>query len=293
MPSKCLTIQIQRQMIKISIEQFEQLLPFVGAATEDVFRNMEPSFSIPYSELVEQVIGNEYVERATQEGTELMTAIRSYVIRATFLSRLHSHDLIMTDNGFGVVSNENIAPASQARVEAMKAELTYQRDYNKHQVVFLMRKFEGWNETEQAEMNIHSLVWSPAILSGWCGVSGQLTYDDLVKYKKSIDATEAFLRKQLGDALIDEIIAEERKGDFAPSHRAAKVKMLAFIGEHLTVKGESIDKERCTLLFENLLRFIEEHIGDFQKYAVSSAYKANHMESYENKADDTTFFFAG
>ena len=25
-------------MIKISIEQFEQLLPFVGAATEDVFR---------------------------------------------------------------------------------------------------------------------------------------------------------------------------------------------------------------------------------------------------------------
>lgn len=280
-------------MIKISIEQFEQLLPFVGAATEDVFRNMEPSFSIPYSELVEQVIGNEYVEEATQEGTELMAAIRSYVIRATFLSRLHSHDLIMTDNGFGVVSNENIAPASQARVEAMKAELTYQRDYNRHQVVFLMRKFEGWSETEQAEMNIHSLVWSPAILSGWCGVSGQLTYDDLVKYKKSIDATEAFLRKQLGDALIDEIIAEERKGHFAPSHRAAKVKMLAFIGEHLTVKGESIDKERCTLLFENLLRFIEEHIGDFQKYAVSSAYKANHMESYENKADDTTFFFAG
>lgn len=239
------------------------------------------------------MIGNEYVEEATREGTELMTAIRSYVIRATFLSRLHSHDLIMTDNGFGVVSNENIAPASQARVEAMKAELTYQRDYNKHQVIFLMRKFDGWSETEQAEMNINSLVWSPAILSGWCGVSGQLTYDDLVKYKKSIDATEAFLRKQLGDALIDEIIAEERKGIFAPSHRAAKVKMLAFIGEHLTVKGESIDKERCALLFENLLRFIEEHIGDFEKYAVSSAYKANHMKSYENKADDTTFFFAG
>ena len=95
-----------------------------------------------------------------------------------------------------------------------------------------------------------------------------------------MDATEAFLRKQLGDALIDEIIAEERKGHFAPSHRAAKVKMLAFIGEHLTVKGESIDKKRCALLFENLLRFIEEHIGDFEKYAVSSAYKANHMKSY-------------
>ena len=284
-------------MINITAEQFEQLLPFVGAATEDVFRNMEPSFSIPYSELVEQVIGNEYVEEATQEGTELMTAIRSYVIRATFLSRLHSHDLIMTDNGFGVVSNENIAPASQARVEAMKAELTYQRDYNKHQVIFLMRKFDGWSETEQAEMNINSLVWSPSILSGWCGVSGQLTYDDLAKYKKSIDVTEAFLRKQLGDALIDEIISEERKGNFAPSHRAAKVKMLAFIGEHLTV--DSVEKttvdylHRSTLLFENLLRFIEEHIGDFEKYKDSPAYKANHMQAYENKADDPTFFFAG
>lgn len=73
--------------------------------------------------------------------------------------------------------------------------------------------------------------------------------------------------------------------------------MLAFIGEHLTV--DSVEKttvdylHRSTLLFENQLRFIEEHIGDFEKYAVSSAYKANHMKSYENKADDTTFFFAG
>ena len=280
-------------MINITAEQFEQLLPFVGAASEDVFTKAQPSLENVYFDLVATVIGEEFEDAACAEDGPILGNVRSYVILKAFILRLRSNDLIMTDNGFGVVSNENIAPASQARVEAMKAELTYQRDYNRHQVVFLMRKFEGWSETEQAEMNIHSLVWSPAILSGWCGVGGQLTYDDLVKYKKSIDATEAFLRKQLGDALIDEIIAEERKGHFAPSHRAAKVKMLAFIGEHLTVKGESIDKERCTLLFENLLRFIEEHIGDFQKYAVSSAYKANHMESYENKADDTTFFFAG
>ena len=46
-------------------------------------------------------------------------------------------------------------------------------------------------------------------------------------------------------------------------------------------------------LFESLLRLIEDNIDDFAKYRDSTAYTANHMQAYENNADDTTFFFAG
>lgn len=280
-------------MIKITIEQFEQLLPFVEAASEDVFTKMQPSFEVAYNELVEQVVGMEFADKATQPESELLAPIRCHVIRSTFLDRMHSQDIIMTDNGFGVVSNDNIAPASQARVDALESELTYQRDYNKHQVIYLLRKVDGWSESDQAQATIRSLVWSPVILSSWCGVGGRLTFDDLSKHRKDITASEAFLRQQFSDALMDELIGEERKNKFAPSHQAAKLKMLDFIGANIDSNRQESSFPNASAVFENLHRFIEENIADFPKYMNSSAYRANHMQAYENKSDDTTFFFAG
>lgn len=280
-------------MIKITTDQFEQLLPFVGAASEDVFLKMQPSFEVAYNDLVEQVVGMEFADKVTQPDSELLIPIRCYVIRSTFLDHMHSQDIVMTDNGFGVVSNDNIAPASQARVDALKSELTYQRDYNKHQVIYLLRKVDGWSDSEQAQATIRSLVWSPVILSSWCGVGGRLTFDDLANRKKDIATSEAFLRQQFSDALMDELIGEERKNQFAPSHQAAKLKMLDFIGADIDANKQDSSFSNVSAVFENLHRFIEENIADFPKYMNSSAYRANHMQAYENKLDDTAFFFAG
>ena len=41
----------------------------------------------------------------------------------------------------------------------------------------------------------------------------------------------------------------------------------------------------------NLLRFVENHIEEFEPYRASQTYKANHFEPYQNKKDDTCFFF--
>ena len=128
MPRKCLTIQTHRQMINITAEQFEQLLPFVGAATEDVFTKALPSMENVYFDLVATVIGSDFEDAACAEGSALLGNVRSYVILKAFILRLRSNDLIMTDNGFGIVSNENISPASQARVDALLRELTYKQD---------------------------------------------------------------------------------------------------------------------------------------------------------------------
>lgn len=93
-------------MINITAEQFEQLLPFVGAATEDVFTKALPSMENVYFDLVATVIGSDFEDAACAEGSALLGNVRSYVILKAFILRLRSNDLIMTDNGFGIVSNE-------------------------------------------------------------------------------------------------------------------------------------------------------------------------------------------
>ena len=280
-------------MIKITADQFEQLLPFVRAASEDVFTKIEPSFEQTYCDLVTDIISAEHESEATQEGSPLLQQVTRYVILATFLDRLHSQDIIMTDNGFGVVSNDNIAPASQARVDALERELTYSRDMARHNILNELRRIEGWAETEQALDNIRSFFWSPLLLRSYYYIDRKLTFDDLASFRPNIDTAENFLRKQFSDDLIDQMLGEERKAKFETSHRTAKLKMLDFIALHLPKNSDIIDKRDIHGSFESLLRFIEEHLDDFAKYRDSTAYKANHMQAYENKTDDTTFFFAG
>lgn len=278
-------------MIEITIDQFEQLLPMVGAASEDVFLRMEPAFESEYQDLVDSVVGEGFEEAATTEGTLLAQRIRNYVILSTFLLSLRSHDLIMTDTGFGVVSNDNIAPASQQRVDALERELTYKRDTSLHHIIRTLRSFDGWAATEQAHTTIRSLVWSPVILRSHCGVRGRLTFDDLARHKAEIDHAENFLRLQLSDELMDQMLDEERRCLYTESHRMARRKMLDFIGSCLSIDGTATDRERSSMCFDSVLRYIEDHLADFPLYQSSNAYRANHMEAYDNKTDDPTFFF--
>ena len=280
-------------MIKITADQFEQLLPFVRAASEDVFNKIEPSFEQTYNDLVADVVNTDHESEATQEGSPLLRHVTGYVILATFLDRLHSQDIIMTDNGFGVVSNDNIAPASQFRIDALERELIYRRDMARHNMINELRRVDGWAETEQALDNIRSFFWSPVLLRQYYYIDHKPTFDDLASFRSNIDTAENYLRKQLSDDLIDQLLNEERKATFEINHRAAKLKMLDFIALFLPKNDETIGRQDTHGSFESLLRFIEDHIDDFAKYRDSTAYKANHMQAYENKADDTTFFFAG
>lgn len=280
-------------MIDITINIFETVLPFVGTASEDVFYKMTGHFETTYDDLVANIIGQDCEGEAIKEGTPLFTQIERYVMIATFLDRLHSQDIIMTDNGFGVVNNDNIAPASQAHVDALERELTYRRDMARHNIINELRRVDGWAETEQALDNIRSFFWSPVLLRPFYYINRKLTFDDLASFRSNIDTAENFLRKQLSDDLIDQLLSEERKAKFEPNHRAAKLKMLDFIALFLPKNDEVIGRQDTHGSFESLLRFIEDHLDDFAKYRDSTAYKANHMQAYENKADDTTFFFAG
>lgn len=280
-------------MIQITTDQFEQLLPFVGTASEDVFHKMQPSFEEEYRQLVENVIGEDFETEADTGGSPLQGYVRNYVILSTFLLRLRSNDLVMTDTGFGIVSSDNIAPASQSRVDALERELLYKRDSALFGVINQLRRIEGWSETIQAVTNIKSFIWCPQLLRRWLGAYHNVTSDDLAKKQKDIEQAERFLRRELSDAQIEELLAEERKATYKNSHRTAIFRICNFIGASVSDKDTPVFPPDSSMqAFSQVLSFIEEHISDFPKYKESTSYKANHMQAYENKTDDTTFFFS-
>lgn len=279
-------------MIEITTEQFEQLLPMVGTASEDVFLKMQPSFAATYADMIDSTIGEEYEEQACAEGSPLAGYVRNFVILSTFLQRLRSHDLILTDTGFGIVSNENIAPASQARVDALEHELRCMADVALYGAINRLRLIDGWADTVQAYATIKSFVWCPLLLRQWCGARHDATSDDLARLLPDIYAAENALRRELSAAQIDELLAEERRAAYKPSHREAIMHICRFIG--MRVDANASDGVRHIDVAEQMgqvLQFVEDHISDFPIYRNSPAYRANHMDAYENKTDDPTFFF--
>ena len=176
-------------------------------------------------------------------------------------------------------------------MDALLRELTYKQDQQLHGVLNRLRTVEGWSETVQACNNIASFFWSPLTLRAYSSVRGFVTFDDLAAHRNEIGMAELVLRKQFSDSLIEQLLEEERKAQYEPFHRHAIVKMCHFIGAHISTKETPADPRYKDLAYAAAANFIEENIDKFPKYKDSPAYKANHMQAYENKADDPTFFF--
>ncbi len=83
------------------------------------------------------------------------------VVAEAFATAIPALDLVLTPNGFGVVSNQNVAPASPARVERLIASLKDRRDSLLCHVLRNLRRLEEWRQSLQCDWLALSLVQHP------------------------------------------------------------------------------------------------------------------------------------
>lgn len=77
---------------------------------------------MPYMTAVEAELSVYVIGEATVPDT-LTGTIKSYVANMSYWKAVPNLDLILTPNGFGIVSNDNVAPASKERVAALRESL--------------------------------------------------------------------------------------------------------------------------------------------------------------------------
>lgn len=75
---------------------------------------------------------------------DLVCALKRIVAIDAFYRAVPSLDLVLTPNGFGVVQNQNVAPASKERVANLRASLLAERDMCIVQVVQALHGNETW-----------------------------------------------------------------------------------------------------------------------------------------------------
>ena len=81
-----------------------------------------------------------------------------------FLRAVPSLDLVLTPNGFGIVSNNTIAPASKDRVDRLIGSLESNRDFAIEQLLHELLQLPAWKETPQGRYFLSTLYQTPMSL---------------------------------------------------------------------------------------------------------------------------------
>ena len=126
----------------------EKLTPFLETAEEWVKQYFVPDDI--FDTIAESSTAAETAEADSSLFT-LHSSLSKIVANHGFLNAIPSLDLVLTPNGFGIVSNQNIVPASKERVERLQASLEAERDRNLEQLLLRLPSVEGWEVSQQGK----------------------------------------------------------------------------------------------------------------------------------------------
>ena len=263
--------------------------------TRATFETCAPSAVMPTDELFNRISdyiaqGEAYAQHImgplwSTSDTYIVTVKNRVICLQAYDLALPHLDIVLTETGFGVVNNQNVAPASADRVNRLRQQVRDSRDDAVDDLLGICRGQSGWAAWATTIGVFDSLVWNAHEQMPVMGIV-DAHRTRLVELRPKISAAEEILKQRISDALHAELCEAIMDNDATTVQHIVINKALIFIGAHLSgdfrVAGFHLDK---------LVEFLDQHLEDFSTYANSSAYEANTFTPYENQKDDPCYFF--
>lgn len=126
----------------------EKLTPFLETSEEWAVQYFVPD------DLFETIAAApEAAETASDSAAieALRKPLEKVIVSHAYMTAIPSLDLVLTPNGFGIVSNQNIAPASKERVERLRDSLEAERDRNLEQLLLRLASRDDWQQSSQGK----------------------------------------------------------------------------------------------------------------------------------------------
>ena len=150
-----------------SDEQVRQNIPNVLVTVEgepSLLEKLTPFIEQAEGWLAENFTSTELLQTiAAEEGSPLKSLCTRIVITEAFRTAVPSLDVILTPNGFGIVNNTNVVPASRDRIERLLLSIENSRDELLILLLRMLYVHEGWQGTKQEEYFSSTLFPNPSI----------------------------------------------------------------------------------------------------------------------------------
>ena len=272
----------------ITKADFEKAVPSAREPSGSIFEVMEDAINNEVANIESQVLGDVGAQ-AVEAGTDtvlVQTVKRLACVRA-FMSEMRSLDLVLTTTGFGVVSTNDTAPASKMRVDALDGQLRRQDRLLLGTLLDRLFRVSRWNLQPQRQWTVQTLFFCIQQLEQFAGINHPKPEDWDTNYP-TVMAADAYLRKHLGNAYMDELLAQLTSHSLTSQNIHIVILCQQYIGACIA-QNTRLKEE----VYMRMINRMEADLSQYSTYANGEGYRLNHFKPYENHAEDSAFHFVG
>ena len=265
---------------------FEKAVPAFKSATANAFDKMAMFLEAADAALVKTI---DKALNEVQQSPHLADQAKTLICVTATRNAVPQLDLTMTAQGFGIVSNGNISPASRERVLALQEQLR-QQESNAMELFCIGLLSTSWKETAMADETVWGLMWCPLFLRRY-GVNFQgkkIYYEEMELLKTDIFMAEEQLVNIVSPELYDVLLKMTRHRDSGldPIYRVVLERSCKFIAAVLGGNERNV-----SFMKKSLQEVLNDYKETLKEYSQSATFQSITLPQYENKKDDPCVFF--
>ena len=287
-------------MFHPSQKEFEKFVPSLRDGGEEIYKGIEPYLQPAYWRLKNEL-------KVELMNNKCAPYFRRAVYATAAYNALPTLDLVATPNGFGVVSNQNIAPASKERVAAFRESLRQYKSDCKDQCLerYYQAALEGITdqktknedgEIEKIEIPADTILRSGVIYSatvardnGITMPDGQPVYEEeLSRLEYKLAAANLKIRKLISGRQYKYEMGAGRFGEKLDLMLRRLAAMYVMQADRRAVKD--YENEILDFMEEDPEGTTAEKRYQYYHASVQRELRKNPVR-YENRKEDPTYFF--
>lgn len=196
-----------------------------------------------------------------------------------------SLDIVLTPNGFGIVSTSNIAPASKPRVDRLVGSMLSHRDDCISSLLTLLPRLNAWLISDRAEFFGTTLFPDLALVDSLGTVQGCRWEKYLELRQLIIDLESSLAEEWFSHELMSELRSENLRGALTGKRKTVARQIQAQIIAYL--KGGTFSARRLADIV-NCIRLNEE---SFSEWHQSETAKMFEPPVFTNEKKSSGYFF--
>lgn len=242
-----------------------------------------------------------FADICTLEDTDTLRSTTTQVVVYEAFRRALPHlDIVLTPNGFGIVSNNTIAPASKERIERLMGTLINNRDAAIAQLLNTVSQQSDWLSTSQAEFfratmfpNITLAERFPRSSSSFGGSGDGDLWEQYLSLRLSlIPIEEYFATQYISKELLEVLHSEVQSG----SYRSTLHQQICRILQAVEVRCLKSSEPTSAMYFEHgqlsdIVNTIRNNPEDFPEWHSSPTAELYTPPVFENKKSSNGFWF--
>lgn len=219
------------------------------------------------------------------DSNEIKIICSRLVVADALLRAIPSLDIVLTPNGFGVVSTQNLAPASKPRVDRLVGSMLAHRD---DCIAALLPELVGaskWLTSPQADFFGSTLFPDLGIVDAVGGATGSKWEKYLELRPQVIDLEASLAEEWLSPGLMSALRSENLRGDLTEKRsvivRQVKAQILGYL------KSGSFSSRRLA----DIVNRIRENKDDFPEWHRSETAKLFAPPVFRNEKKAKGYWF--